>query len=106
MALRWSRPREGTPQTLTIASEADGWSACFTGAGGPTHPLPPTGQQAGIALGLAACADAFATPAGGTRIVHPSWSRQADRRLKTAQRRVSRRTRGSHRRRTALTRFV
>ncbi len=25
LAVRWSRPREGTPQTVTISKEADGW---------------------------------------------------------------------------------
>jgi putative transposase len=25
MALRWSRPLEGTPKTVTISQEADGW---------------------------------------------------------------------------------
>jgi putative transposase len=38
----------------------------------------------------------------GTRIFHPGWSRKAERALKTAQRRVSRRKRGSTRRRKAV----
>ena len=61
--------------------------------------LPATGRATGIDLGL----EAFATLADGTRILHPGWYRQAERRLKTAQRRVSRRTKGSKRRRKAVT---
>ena len=64
----------------------------------PVQPLPPTGQETGIDLGL----EAFATLSDGTRIFHPGWYRKAERRLKTAQRRVSRRKKGSNRRRKAV----
>jgi putative transposase len=60
--------------------------------------LPATGQEAGIDLGL----EAFATLSDGSRIFHPGWYRQAERRLKTAHRRVSRRKKGSNRRRKAV----
>jgi putative transposase len=98
IAVRWSRPLEGTPKTVTISREADGWYACFSCADVPVRPLPATGQETGIDLGL----EAFATLADGTRIFHPGWYRRAERRLKTAQRRVSRRKKGSHRRRKAV----
>jgi putative transposase len=42
--------------------------------------------------------EAFATLSDGTRIFHPGWYRKAERALKTAQRRVSRRKKGSNRR--------
>jgi putative transposase len=29
IALRWSRPLEGTPKTVTLSREADGWYACI-----------------------------------------------------------------------------
>src|SRR5215469_11088390 len=98
IAVRWSRPIEGTPKTVTIRHEADGWYACFSCADVPLQPLPATGQETGIDLGL----EAFATTSDGTRIFHPGWNRQAERRLKTAHRRVSRRKKGSHRRRKAV----
>jgi putative transposase len=98
IAVRWSRPIEGTPKTITISREADGWYVGFSCADVPTQPLPPTGQDTGIDLGL----EAFATLADGTRIFCPGWYRKAERRLKTAQRRVSRRKRGSNRRRKAV----
>jgi putative transposase len=61
--------------------------------------LPSTGQETGIDLGL----EAFATLSDGTRIFHPGWYRKAERALKIAQRRVSRRKKGSNRRRKAVT---
>jgi putative transposase len=99
IAVRWSRPLEGTPKTVTISREADGWYVCFSCADVPVQPLPLTSQETGIALGL----EAFATLSNGARIFHPGWYRQAERTLKTAQRRVSRRKRGSSRRRKAVT---
>jgi putative transposase len=99
IAVRWSRPIEGTPKTVTISREADGWSVCFSCADVPAQPFPSTGQETGIDLGL----EAFATLSDGTRIFHPGWYRKAERALKTAQRRVTRRTRGSNRRRKAVT---
>jgi putative transposase len=99
IAVRWSRPIEGSPKMVTISREADGWYVCFSCADVLVQPLPAIGQETGIDLGL----EAFATLADGTRIFHPSWYRKAERRLKTAQRRVSRRKKGSHRRRKAVT---
>jgi putative transposase len=99
IAARWSRPIEGTPKTVTISREADGWYVCFSCADVPIQPLPPTGQETGIDLGI----EAFATLSDGTRILHPGWYRKAERALKTAQRRVSRRKKGSNRRRKAVT---
>src|SRR5215831_7481155 len=30
LAVRWSRPLAGTPKTVTISREADGWYVCFS----------------------------------------------------------------------------
>ncbi len=90
IAVRWSRPLEGTPKTVTISREADGWYVCFSCADVPVQPLPATGQETGIDLGI----EAFATLSDGTRIFSPGWYRKAERALKTAQRRVSRRKQG------------
>jgi putative transposase len=97
--VRWSRPIEGTPKTLTISRKADGWHVCFSCTDVPVRPLLLTGQETGIDLGL----EAFATLSDGTRIFSPGWYRKAERALRTAQRRVSRRKRRSHRRRKAVT---
>src|SRR6476620_10714796 len=102
IAVRWSRPIEGTPKTVTISKEADGWYVCFSCADVPVQSLPATGQETGIDLGL----EAFATLSNGTRIFHPGWYRKAERALKTAQRRVARRKKGSIRRRKAVNRLA
>jgi putative transposase len=98
VAVRWSRSIEGTPKTVTFSREADGWYVCFSCADVPTQPLAPTGQETGIDLGL----ESFATLADGAMIHNPRCYRKAERRLKTAQRRVSRRKKGSNRRRKAV----
>ena len=102
IAVRWSRPVEGTIKTVTISREADGWYVCFSCADVPVKLLPPTGQATGIDLGI----EAFATLSDGTRIFHPGWYRKAERALKTAQRRVSRRKKGSNRRKKAVQLFA
>jgi putative transposase len=96
--IRLHRSLQGMPKTVTNSREADGWYACISCADVPIHPLPLTGQEIGIDLGL----EAFATLADGTRIFYPGWYRQAERALKTAQRRISRRKKGSNRRRKAI----
>ncbi len=99
IAVRWSRPLEGTIKTVTLSREADGWYVCFSCADLPVQAPPATGQETGIDLGI----EAFATLSDGTRIFHPGWYRKAERSLKMAQRRVSRRKKWSNRRRKAIT---
>jgi putative transposase len=98
VAVRWSRPLEGTPKTVTISREADGWYACFSCAGLPVQPLPSTGQETGIDLGL----ESFATLADGTMIHNPRCYRKVEAYLRRCQRRVARRKKGSHRRKKAV----
>jgi len=97
---RWSRPLDGTPKTVTISREADGYYVCCSCADVPVRLVPATGQETGVDVGLAS----FATLASGRRNCNPRWYRKAERRLKRAQRRVSRRQNGSHRRHKAVTR--
>jgi putative transposase len=102
LRLKAPRPMEGVPKTVTIRREADGWYVAVSCADAPIQPLPATGQETGIDKGL----ESFATLADGTRIFHPGWYRKAERALKTAQRRVSRRKKGSNRRRKAVTQLA
>src|SRR5260221_12047918 len=67
LAVRWSRPLEGTPKTVTITRAADGWSVAISRAEAPLKPLPLTGQETGIDLGL----ESFATLADGRQIANP-----------------------------------
>jgi putative transposase len=98
IAVRWSRPLEGTPKTVSVSREADGWYACISCADVPVAPLEPTGQETGIDLGL----ESFATLADGTMIHHPRCYRKAETYLRRCQRRLARRKKGSHRRKKAI----
>ena len=98
LAMRWSRPIQGTPKTVTISQEADGWYACFSCDEVPLQPLPATGQEMGIDLGL----ESFATLADGSQIANPRTFRVWERHLKRTQRRVSQRKKGSARRHKAV----
>jgi putative transposase len=98
IAVRWSRPSEGTIKTVTIANEADGWYVSFSCAEVPTEPLPLTGKETGIDVGLTV----VLLTAAGESVPNPRHYRTAERALKQAQLRVSRRTQGSRRRRTAV----
>ena len=62
------------------------------------QPLPLTGQETGIDLGL----ESFATLATGQRIFTPAYYRKAEAYLRRCQRRVARRKKGSHRRRKSV----
>lgn len=88
------RPLEGTPKTCTIVRKADGWYAHIACEVAP-EPLPPTGKAVGVDVGL----ENFATLSDGTQIANPRLYRAAERKLKRAQRRLSRRVKGSNRRR-------
>jgi len=98
VAVRWSRPLEGTPKTVTISKEADGWYVCFSCAEVPRQPLPPTGRETGIDVGL----KVFLITAEGEMVENPRHYRKAEKRIAKAQRRVIRRKKGSKRRRKAV----
>ena len=92
------RPLVGTPQTVTISREADGCYVCIACAEVPSVPLPATGQETGIDVGLTM----LRITANGQPVAHPRHSRTAQQQLAKAQRRVSRRTQGSMYRRKAV----
>ena len=98
LAVRWSRPLEGTPKTVTISREVDGWYAGISCADVPVQPLPLTSQETGIDVGL----KVFLIAADGKIVENPRHYRTAERQLARVQRRVSRRKKGSHRRRKAI----
>jgi putative transposase len=98
ISVHWSRPLEGTPKTVTIAKEADGWYVAISCTEVPVQPLPQTGKETGIDLGL----ESFATLANGDHIFSPAYYRKAQTYLRRCQRRVARRKKGSNRRRKAV----
>ncbi|HEX6798080.1 MAG TPA: transposase [Ktedonobacterales bacterium] len=99
VGVHWSRPIEGTPKTVTISREADGWYVSISCAEVPVKPLPLTGLETGLDMGL----EAFATQADGTRIFTPAYYCKAEAYLRRCQRRVTRRQKGSQRRAKAIT---
>jgi putative transposase len=84
---------------MAVRREPDGGYAWFSCADVPVRPLPKTAQEPGIDLG----SQTIAPLADGARSFSSGWYRQAERALKTAQRRVSRRKKSRHRRPKAVT---
>ncbi len=98
LAVRWSRPLEGTPKTVTVSREADGGYVACSCADGPIQPLPRTGRETGLEVGL----QGFLVTAEGEIVDNPRHYRTGEKRLAKAQRRVSRRKQGSKRRTKAV----
>jgi putative transposase len=96
--IRLYRPLVGTPKTVTILREADGWYACIACAEVPIEPLPLTGNETGIDVDLRV----FLITADGEVVENPRHYRKAENQLAKAQRRVSRCKQGSKRRRKAV----
>ena len=100
--IRLHRPLEGPPKTVTISREADGWYACISCADVPANPLPSTGQDTGIDVGV----KVFLVTAQGVVFENPRHLRKAERSIAKCQRHVARRKKGSHRRRKAVARLA
>lgn len=95
--LRLSRPVEGKIKTCTLKRQPDGWFVIFTVEDEP-RPLPECSEQVGIDVGLLS----FITLSDATEIDNPRYYKEAQAKLRRAQRKVSRRKYGSHRRRKAV----
>jgi len=100
LAVRFHRPLVGTPKTVTISREADGWYAIISCADVPMQPLPPTGQETGIDVGL----KVFLVTAHGLVVENPRHFRKSERRVAKADKAVARCKKGSTGRRKALAR--
>jgi putative transposase len=98
IAVRWSRPIAGTSKTVTVSREADGWYVCCSCTDVPIHPLPRSGRETGIDVGV----KVFLITADGDLVANPRHYRTAERALKKAQQRVSRRKKGGTRRKKAV----
>lgn len=97
--VRWHRPLPaGAPvRTVTVRRHARHWYVGFALQLQRPAPLPATGESVGIDLGIVT----FATLSTGEWLKGPRASRTLRRRLRVAQRRVTRRRPGSSRRRRA-----
>ena len=97
--LRLHRPVEGRIKQVSVTLAGDGrWYVAFVCDQVPAQPMEPTGKDIGIDLGIAT----FAALSDGTLVGNPRPLESARHEVRLAQRRVSRRRRGSGRRRKAV----
>ena len=97
--LKLHRPLEGTPKAMRLKLESDGrWYVTFACIDVAAKPLPPTGHEVGVDLGITT----FAATSDGDLFENPRPLATARLKIERAQRRVTRRKRGSKRRRTAV----
>ena len=92
------RPLEGIPKAMYFRREIDRWYVTFACVNVPEKVLPKTGQDVGIDLGL----HHFIATSDGDTIPNERPGGLATLRLARAQRRVSRRKRGSRGRHKAV----
>lgn len=95
--IRLSQTMQGKVKTLTIKREVSGWFAIFT-VETKKEILPKTGKSIGIDAGI----ENFLTLSDGTQIENFKYFETSQKRLRVAQRRVSRRKKGSNQRRKAV----
>ena len=88
---------EGEIKTVTIKREAGRWYAVLS-VECEAKPLAASTEKTGIDVGLTA----FATLADGTEIENPRYYKQAQAKLRRAQRKVARRKRGGNNRKKAV----
>jgi putative transposase len=102
VAVRWSRPLPSTPSSVAVIKDASGrYFASFVIESRP-DPLPETEQAVGIDLGLTH----FAVLSDGRKIASPRFLRRAEKKLKRAQRVLSRKHDGSKNRSKARTKVA
>jgi putative transposase len=89
--VRWSRHLPAEPSSVTVSVDAAGrYHASFV-VDAPDQPLPPTGREVGIDLGLTH----FAVLSDGTKVDAPRIARKRAAKLRRAQKELARRQNGS-----------
>jgi len=81
----------GRVKTIQIKRQGRRWMLVLSCDDVPTNPLPATGRQVGVDVGVAS----FATTSDGEHIDNPRWGRTAATKLTAAQQRLQRARRGS-----------
>lgn len=94
LKVKWHRPLHGEIKTVTAKREAGRWFVCFSVELPEPEPLAACDLGVGIDVGLRT----FAVLSDGTEIANPRHFRQAERRLRIAQRKLVRRKKRSRRR--------
>jgi putative transposase len=88
---------EGTVKTISVKREGRRWYLVLSCDNVPTRPLPATGRQVGVDLGVAR----FLTTSDGHVEPNPRFVRRSQADLAAAQQRLARKQRGSKNRRRA-----
>ncbi|MFV2106189.1 RNA-guided endonuclease InsQ/TnpB family protein [Micromonospora sp. LOL_015] len=97
--VRWSRGLPSDPTSVTVIKDTAGrYFASFVVQIGEDETLPPVDSEIGIDLGLTH----FAVMSDGTKVTAPKFLRRAARKLKRLQQALSRKQRGSNRRKKAV----
>ncbi|MFF3889290.1 RNA-guided endonuclease InsQ/TnpB family protein [Streptomyces sp. NPDC001914] len=92
------RPVAGKVKTISVKREERRWYVILTAEQAQPEPLPQTGSVVGIDMGIAN----FLADSGGQFIPNPRHAAKAAAKLEAAQQALSRRKRGSKRRRKAV----
>jgi putative transposase len=94
--VKWHRPINGNIKSLSVSRRNGKYYVSFVVEYEPT-PLSKTGKEIGIDVGL----NAFITTSDGQQIAPPKYFKNAERKLARAQRVLSRKKKGSNRRKKA-----
>jgi putative transposase len=95
IAVRWHREIEGTIKTARIYCRAGKWFVSFSCEVEQPEPLPETGEEIGVDVGL----HRLATLSNGEEVENPRWYRKILRELRVIQRKIARAVFGGRNRR-------
>ena len=84
----------GRVKTIQVKRQGRHWMLVLSCEDVPANPLPVTGRQGGVDVGIVS----FATTSDGQHIDNPRWGRRAAARLTAAQQRLARARRGGRNR--------
>lgn len=94
ISVRWHRELLGTVKTCRLVRKADKWYVCLSVEIPKPDPLPKTGQEVGVDMGITA----MLTTSDGHKVENPQFYRQSQRQLRIRQRRLTRAKKGSNNR--------
>jgi putative transposase len=101
IAVRWHRALEGTIRTARIYCRASKWYVAFACEVEKPEPLPKTGAEIGVDVGLLR----LATLSDGSKVENPRWYRKVLRELRVLQRKIARAAFGGRNRRKLVLRL-
>ena len=100
--VRLHRPIQGTPKAITLRREGRRWWVTIRCVDVPADPLPPTGRQVGMDLGV----QVLVATSDGALLLNERFGARAAGRVAAAQRALAHKQRGSQHRRRAVERVA